>query len=633
MPADFRYPGGTERIWRALDPRGPLANGFGGVSTIARLAGGATLQTATTLVERRSEEVGKAAGAGAAYAATPAPLRSAASAAAERRMLLVLVAAALCVLLIACANVASLELAGAVSRARTCAIRLAIGASHASLVRSAFLEGLIVSALSAIGALFLTIVAVRSLIARVAPALATSSANPIDVDPRGLVFMAALAALAWMLSVLPVVAFTRRVDVIGLMKLEGSSVAASRGGARLRRGLTVAQIAVAVVLLVGSVLYIRSYRALMMLEKGFDSSGLVSISLTIPPQHMGTPWDRHVLAQAVMERLHSRPGVLAAFEGAPPPNNGDSPTALTQIEIDDRPPIATDLLFPKLYVESDYFKTLRIPLLAGRLFEPGDSQSNVIISRALAARLWAGQDAIGRRFREAAQRPWYTVVGVVGHVRLLQDGTTGPQRYYQLYFPRAVPKAPLPSISRPDSRFALPSFAFMNVTARVDSPTRAADVYQTVRSVDPRNILKLEFVDEIYTRQFADRLLATRIVGSFGVLAFVLAAAGIYGLMAFLVAIQSREMGIRMALGADGRAIAGLVLGSSLRLVALGAVLGVAASVAVSRWVQSQLYGVSAVDPATLAGVVVVVGVVAAAATWHPARQACRVDPTELLRS
>jgi putative ABC transport system permease protein len=633
MPASFRYPSGTVRIWRALDPRGPLAEGFGGAFSIARLAAGADLRRAAPLMEQRSVRVGQAAGARQGYSATPTPLRSAPAALGQRRMLLVLIGAALSLLLIACANVAGLELASALSRARTYAIELAVGASRASLIRSALIEGALLVGVAAILAGILSRAGARTLVAFFPPYLLTASANPIDIDERALLFMAGIGALAWALSALPTAAFAGRANLLDLLKLEGTSVATSRGGARLRGALTVAQVAFAVLLLVGTVLYVRSYMALLKLDKGFDSGGVVSISLTIPPQALGTAAERRVLAETLVARIRARPGVVAAFEGSPPPSTGNSPSRLDQIEVDDRGPAPTTLSFPKLTVEADYFRVLRIPLLRGRMFDAGEPPTSVIISEALAARLWPGQDAVGHRFRESPQRPWYSVVGVAGHVRLTEDGTTGPTRYFQLYFAKQPPPPPRPAaLALAGRRMSLPSYGFMTVTARVDSRSRTGDLYQTVRGVDPRNILKLEFVDDLYANQFADRLLATRLIGGFGVLAFLVATAGIYSLMAFLVASRSREMGIRVALGASGADIRRLVLGSSLRLVAAGAAIGIASALVASHWVQSQLFGVSPTDPLTLTTVTLGVITVALLATWQPARQAARVDPRELLK-
>ncbi len=584
MATSFRYPTGTIRIWRALDPRGPLAEGFGGVFSIARLAAGTDVRRVGQLMEQRSLGVGQAAGARQGYSATPTPLRSVQAAADQRRMLLVLIGAALSVLLIACANVASLELASALSRARSYAIELAVGASRASLIRSALIEGALLVGVAATLAAVLSRFGARTLVAFFPPYIVTGSANPIDIDERALLFMTAIGALAWALSALPTAAFAGRANLLDLLKLEGTSVATSRGGARLRSALTVAQVAFAVLLLVGTVLYVRSYMALLRLDKGFDSGGVVSISLTIPPQALGTPADRRVLAETLVARIRARPGVVAVFEGAPPPSTGNSPRAMDQIEVDDRGPAPANLAFPKLTVEPDYFKVLRIPLLRGRMFEAGEPATSVIISEALAARLWPGQDAVGHRFRESPRDPWFSVVGVAGHVRLTEDGTTGPTRYFQLYFAKQPPPAPRPAPA--GRRDMSGSYGFMTITARVDSRSRTGDLYQTVRGVEPRNILKLQFVDDLYANQFADRLLATRLIGGFGVLAFLVATAGIYSLMAFLVASRAREMGIRVALGASGGDIRRLVLGSSLRLVAAGATIGIASALVVSRWVQ-----------------------------------------------
>lgn len=633
MPADFRYPDETQRIWRALDPRGLLARGFAGVSSIARIVPGRPVDVVASLVEQRSAGVGAAAGARAGYTAVPAPLHSAATVAEQRRMLLVLVGAALSLLLIACANVASLELANAVGRARTYAIQLAIGASRASLARTALAEGACLVGSAVLVACVLAYAAADVLTRYVQPSL-VGSANPIDFDGRALLFMTALAALTWMASTLPVVAFTWRAGLLTVLKLEGPSVAASRSGTFVRRALTVAQVALAVLLLVGSVLYVRSYVALLRLDKGFDSSGVVAVSLIIPPQLFGTAAERRVLAQTILERVRARPGVIAAFEGSPPPSMGDSPTTIRQIELDDRPPEDTNLLFPRLWVEPDYFTTLRIPLLTGRMFEPGEPPTNVIISEALARRLWPNGGAVGHQFREAPSRPWNHVIGVVPHVRTLQDTTAGPDRYFQLYAARQPPPPPPPiQPGRPRAVFAGASYGYLTIAARVDSRARANDLYQAVRSVDQRNILKLEFVDDQYARKFADKLLATRVIGAFGLLAFLIAAAGIYGVMAFLVAHRAHEIGIRIALGADASRINRLVLGSSLRLVLAGAALGIGGAIGASRWAESQLFGVRAADPATLA--LVTLGVVATAllATWHPARQASRIDPKVLLKN
>ncbi|HVL67591.1 MAG TPA: ABC transporter permease [Vicinamibacterales bacterium] len=627
MPDSFRFPGGSQRIWRVFDPRGPLARNMG-ISLVARIAPGMSFEHLTDLMRARSEGVLTAAGGRAGSYAVPVPLRIAQASDDQRRLLLLLLGAAVSLLLLACANVASLELATALGRAKTYAVQLAVGASRGALVRTALAEGACLVGVAALVAAALAEVATTVLV-RHLPASFTASLNPIDVDARALAGMAGFAAFTWMASSLPVLLYAWRADLIALLKLEGQSVGSSRGGSLGRRALTVVQVSLAVVLLVGGVLYVRSYLALLRIEKGFDSSGVAAITLTIPPQSVGP--GMRALAQTVLERVRQVPGVLAAFEGSPPPSTGDSPTRITHIEVDDRPPAETDILLPRLWVDPDYFAVLRIPLLAGRMLEPGDPPSTVLITEALARRLWPGENPVGRRFRESPDFPWNEVVGVVGHVRTIQDGTTGPERYFQRYSLRQPPPPPPPGGFRPILTGA--SYGFITVTARVDSRERAADVFQAVRAIDTRNILKVEFVDDQYARQFADRLLATRVVTGFGVLAFVVAAAGIYGLMAFLVAERTREIGIRLALGADAGRINRLVLGSALRLAGAGALIGIGGALAASRWVQSQLFGVSPTDPATIGFVTLGVVVSALAATVPPARQAARVDPTVLLKN
>jgi putative ABC transport system permease protein len=632
MPASFRFPDSTQRIWRAFDPRGPLARNMG-ISPIARMAHGVSATQLSHVMQARSEAIYIAAGARSMVIASPAPLRTARVIAEQRRMLLLLLGAAASLLLTACANTAGLELAGALGRAKTYAIQLAVGASRSELVRTALVEGICLVGAAAAAAVALARVGTSALVRYLPPSLA-GSVNPIDVDHRALLVTTGFAGVAWILSSLPVVAFASRANLLELLRIEGQSVAASRGGARGRRALTVAQVALAVMLLVGSVLYVRSYLALVRLDKGFDSSGVVAISLTIPPQLLGSGSERAAMVQTILDRVRARPGVIGAFEGAPPPSTGDSPTSNDHIEVDDRAPMGTDILVPRLWVDGDYFRVLGIPLVAGRMFERGDPPTNVIITEALAKRLWPGADAVGHRFREDPLFEWSYVTGIVTHVRTIYDGTSGPQRYFQKYSLRQPPPPVTASMTpKPRGSFGGPSYGFVTVTARVDSRSRAADLYQTARSVDGRNILTVEFVDDQYARQFADRLLATRIVTAFGVLAFVVAAAGIYGLMAFLVANRAREIGIRMALGADSHRIRQLVVWSSMWLVLLGAALGIFGALVASRWAQSQLFGVSATDPMTIVLVTVGVVVTAVLATWHPARQATRIDPTMLLKN
>ena len=631
MPDRFRFPAHSQRIWRALDPRGPEAQ-FG-FALIARINHAMPIETAGQLIERRGAEVTRIAGARGQVAVRYTPWTPRSVAADQRRLMLMLLGAAMCLLLIASANVASLELASALTRTRNYALQLAVGATRGSIARSALLEGGCLVGGAAGLAFVLARASVDALRAWVPPSLVAGTTNPIDLDERALIFMAAAAGATWLVTALPVVVFSSGTDLLAVLKLEGVASAASPAGTRLRRAATVVQVALAVLLLVGSVVYVRSYLALLRIDKGFDSAGVMSISLTIPPQRFGSAWERHLLAEEILQRVRSRPGVVAAFEGSPPPSTGDSPTLIDHLEVDDRLPVQTDLLFPRLRVTEDYFKTLGIPLLAGRLLRPDDPPTNVLITDALARRLWPGTSAIGHRFRPAGPRGgWHHVVGVVAHVRTREDGVGGPQRYFQMYSAQPRPKPPT-SEPKPRGNAAGFLFGFLTITARVDSRERTSDLYQTVRAIDTSNILKVEFVDDIYAREHADRLLAARIVSGFGIITFLIATGGIYGLMVYLVAARTREIGIRMALGADAAAIRRLVLGSSLRLIAVGAIIGILAVWLAGRWIQAQLYGISAVDPLSIAAVVAAVSTVGVLAAWRPSRTAARVDPLVALRT
>jgi predicted permease len=633
MPSDFRFPDNVHRIWRALDPRGPLARGFVGVSSIARLAPAASRELAAQVMAQRSDAIGAAAGARMPYVAEPAELRGAIVRDEERRMFLLLLGAALALLLIACANVASLELAAAVDRARVSAIQLALGASRAGLARIALLEGMILLAIAmALGGWF-SRAALAAIGAQLPARLTRGGANPIDFDERAFLFAAAGAAVAWLLSSLPAVAFAARRNLLDLLKLEGHAVAASIRSGSVRRVLTILEVALAVLLLVAGVAYVRSYQALLAQDKGFDSSGVVTINLTIPPQSYSSPAARSQLRHTVADLLRERPGVLAASAASPPPDMGQS-FAVGQIEIDGRGPLdADDLTIAELDVEPEYFSVLRVPLLSGRMFEAGDGPTDMIVSETFATKYWPGQQAVGHSYRRDPLTPWRRVIGVVGHVRSSYDPPGDrSSRILQTYYLRQPPPPPV------STKGARPvwtggSYGFVNVMARVDSRSRVADLYQTIRHMDSSFILSLDFVDDEYAKQYEDRLLATRVVGGFGILAFLVAAAGVYSVMTFLVAQRTRELGVRVALGATRRDIRRLVLGASMKLALAGAVVGIALTWFTGRWVESQLYSVKILDPLATAGVAAGVLIITACATWRPVRRATRVDPTVLLRN
>jgi len=631
MPSDFRFPEGRNDIWRALDPRGPLTRGFGGVDSIARLAPSVSVEAARRVMEQRSPDIATAAGRRLPYVATPGRLQFARVNEEWQAALLVLLGASFLLLLITAANVVSLELASALSRVRVTAVQLVLGASHASLLRTTLIEGLCIVMLGFAGAVALSAAGLEAVVSALPERFTAYGANAIDLDRRALAFTAAIAAAVWLMSWLPTLFRTIGSDYMSLLKTQGHTLTMVKSGARVRAALTVAQVALAVVLLVGGVLYVRSYAQLVQLEKGFDSSGLAEISVTLPPQVYPSDAEKAALTRDVIDRIKSVPGVIAASEGSAPPSMGDSPTR-SPLEINDNAPVE-GVWIRRLWVDADYFSVLRMPLKAGRYFEAGDPLTNVIVSETFARRFWKDGNAVAGRFRVGARSPWSTVVGVVGHVRTEADGTVGPSTdTFQTYVLRPPPPPARPNTNAARIDNSGGSYANIDVMVRLDSASRAGPVLQAVRAIDSRFRLRLDFVDDTYARQFDDRLMATQIIGVFGTLAFAVAMAGIYGVMAFLVAQRTRELGIRIALGADRAAVRRLVLSGSLRLAAIGILFGIAASVGASRWIQSQLFGVSAIDPATFVIVAAVVLAAAVLATWQPVRHASRVDPVVALR-
>jgi len=638
MADDFLFPTSAYQIWRALDPRGPLARGFAGVQSLARMAPGVSMERLAEVMAERSAPIAAAAGARAGYNAAPGPFYMATMGGERlRTMFLVLLGGALCLLLTACANVASLELAGALRRARTFAVQLALGASRATLARVALFEGaLLMLAALATGA-GLAWLALDLLTTYLPLTAAWRTVNPIDLDGRALLFMTGIACATWLVATLPLVAYASRANLVGLLKSEERTAAASRGGAFVRRALTILEVAVAVMLVVGATMYTRSYLAMLGVDKGFDSSNLVELGFAIPVEYHEGMADFTRFADTVLERVRAVPGVLAAVNASAPPSMGNSPFGGVKMEVDGQVLGEETFTVGDSPVSPAYFSVVGLELLRGRWFADDEPATTAIVTERFARRFWPNGDAVGRTFRRVVsggrETPPSVVVGVVAEFRTTRPGVP-PQADPSLYYYTArQPPTPPPATAKRAPASTGGSWRFLNVTARLDSPGRAGLVLAAARAVDPRLRVTLEPVDAKYASMFSDLLLATRVTNAFGVIAFLVAIVGVYGVMTYLVVGRRREIGIRMALGADRRDIGRLVMTSSVMLVLAGAVLGVAGALGLSRWVSSQFFGVSATDPATYALVGAVVLGTALLATWHPARQAARVDPAETLRA
>jgi putative ABC transport system permease protein len=634
MPATFRFPAATYQIWRVLDPRGPLAKGFAGVQSIARIAPGVTMDALTRGMTDRSRVVGQVSRRPETYGAGPGAFYAAAASSDMRSMFVLLLGAAFCLLLTACANVANLELTATMQRARANAIQRALGASSALLSRIALLEGagLIAASLAlALGSLWLIVPVISTYL----PArLVSYSVNPIDLDGRAVVFTALAAIVTWLFVSWPIVLSASRTSFAGLLKLEDRGSAQSRGGTRIRRLLTIVEVALAVLLVVGGGLCVRSYVRLLTSDRGFDSTNMAQLSYTIPPQFYAGYGERRAFGDSVLERLRQLPGVVAATSASAPPSVGNSPTIGIKLEVDGRPPADEPIALGASPVDPDYFAVVGLTATRGRIFRVDDDPAGVVVTEPFAKRFWPDGDAVGHTFRENVRADWLRVVGVVpefrGDPRRTRIIGDQPAYFYYVQRPPLPPPPATPPPTRVDNGG---SYGFLNVTVRLDSPDRASSLLSIARGIDPRLQVTLDMVDDTYAKQYGDVLLTSRVVSAFGVIAFVVAVVGVYGVMAFLVAGRTREIGIRLALGAAHADISRLIVGSSLKLVIAGAALGLTAAAISSRWVSAQLFGVTGTDPFTYAAVALVVIAAALLATWQPARQAARVDPAITLKA
>jgi predicted permease len=645
MPKTFAFPSAATDLWRLMDPRGPLTTNFSGVELMARAVPGMALETLGALTQSRAAAVG-AATALPALSATVEPyfmrsprqaaagrnadrlLRQAAAARNADRLLLLLLGAGLSLLLISCANVASLELAHAIRQTHASAVRAALGASRALLARLAALEGLLLASAGLVAGLGVAVLLIE-LAQPYLPASFTRAQNPIDLDTRAVTFSFVAAVVAWLLLSVPAMAHLARPGALTL-----GQRATPPGSARLRRRLTVVQVALAVSLVTVGLLYSRSYRELLALDKGFDSVGVAVVTVSMPSNYFETGAGREAVTGRLLAEVRRLPGVLAASRSSPPPNF--STPMITSLWVNGHQ-VAEEVRFADLWVDVDYFRVARLPLLAGRLLQPGDPPTHIVIPQSFARRFWPDGHAIGGTVRGRERSSFsetMTVVGVVADFR--RDAVRMPNADDPLLSYRLRPPLPTAVSNRQVSPAFVDSggsYAFLTISVRVATPEALPAVQAAVQAMDPRLAVTLDLVDDSYAQMNAPVLLAARAVGIFSLVSFAIAMAGLYGVIAFVVASRTREIGIRIALGADGADIRRMVLTTSGRMVLAGSAAGVAIAFGAARWVESQLFGVSPSDPSTYALVVGAVGLTSMVATWAPARQAARTDPAITLRA
>jgi putative ABC transport system permease protein len=541
-----------------------------------------------------------------------------------RPALLVLLGAVGFVLLIACANVANLLLARAAARSKEIAVRTALGASRDRLVRQLLTESLLLALAGGVLGLFLAYWGVRSVVALNPANL--PRADEIGIDAPVTVFTLFVSVLTGLLFGLAPAVHASTTDLHGMLKEGGRGSAGSRGGQELRRMLVVAEVALALTLLTGAGLLVKSFARLQGVDPGFDPDHLLTFNLSLPAARYASDTQRVAFFDQVLPAIAAVPGVRAVGATSVMPFGGSWSTRSFEIEGYQPPPKQPGPWGDVRTVSHGFLETLRAPLRRGRPLSPQDRTGAprvAVIDEEFVRRYWRNDDPIGKRLTfgppagatDTSAREWITVVGVVGHTK--HEGLDAESRV-QIYLP--YPQQPPPSL------------AFAVRTA--GDPTQYVNqMRRAVRSVDSdQPISAVRTMDELISLSVGQRRLSMLLLSLFSGIALVLASIGIYGLMSYSVTQRARELGVRIALGASRGDVLRLVLRQGMSLALLGITIGVGAAVALTRLIESQLYGVRATDPATFLGVALLLGATALAANLVPAVRATRVDPAVVLR-
>jgi predicted permease len=540
-----------------------------------------------------------------------------------RPALLMLFGAVGFVLLIACANIANLLLARASARQRELALRRALGSSRGRLLSLLMTESLLLACLGGAAGACLTVWLVDALVA-LAPA-GLPRAGEIAVDARVVFFTAAIAlATAVVFGVLPALQ-SSRADVHDALK-EGSRGTA--GGRRvLRSALIVGEFALALVLLVGAGLLLRSFWRLQQVEIGFEPDRVLTARLWLPQPNdpASGPYARHekrlALYEEVMRRARTLPGITAVAAAIALPFDS-GPTSTVTVEGQESEAVSRVPAVRNTNVSAGYFDVMGIRLLRGRTFTDQDDAKAapvVVISASMARRYWPNDDPIGRRIHfggAQSKSPWMTVIGVVDDVR-----------------GERIEDLPRPMFYR-SLRQASSLLLALVLKTDADPEQLGPALAREVRAADPdQPTFGVKTMEAIVAAATAPRRFAMQLLGTFAALALLLAAIGIYGVMAFVVGQRTREIGIRIALGAQPRAVVRLVLAQALALAAAGVVCGGIGAMFLSRLLAGMLFEVRATDPVTYGGIGLLLALTAGVAAWRPARRAARVDPMVALRA
>jgi putative ABC transport system permease protein len=630
MPRGFAFPDEDTQLWVPLGealrsaPQLEVNPHFYAFESVARLAAGATLARARADLGVVARRIGAAErdASGMAFDIEPLKVEGVDN---VRSALLVLFGAVGLVLLIACANAAGLYVARATERRKEIAVRRALGADRARLVRQLLTESVVAALIAGAAGVLLArwglaaVLAVRPRVPRV---------TGIGIDPRVLGFALVVSLLTGLAFGLLPALRAAAPGVEEVLRDEGGPTTGSRRRHRTQRGLVVAEIALALVLLVGSGLLIRTFVRLTSVDPGYDTRDVLAARIRLTPSRYADPAVQNRFFQNLTDLLARNPGVAeVSVSRTLPLAGGVQILAFDPRRI--RPDLTQEFLAAQLRVVGPgYFAAMGIPL-RGRDFTPqdgADAPKVVIMNRRLTDELWPGQNPVGKVF--PVRRPGgggydATVIGTIGDIRYESlDATPTPE----LYFPQlqaAAGAARMPGVPE----------MWVVLKARRSPLALGGAVRDAVRQVDPRQpIGDLVSLDQVLSRSMAARRLSMTLLTVFAALAVLLALIGIYGITAHAVTQRARELGLRMAIGARPAEVVGMLLRENLLLVIGGLGLGMAGAALATRALRTMLFGVSTLDAVTFVAAALVLGGVAMLATYVPARRAARIDPMEALR-
>jgi putative ABC transport system permease protein len=624
MPASFSPPVGHADVFVSLwvcDPGGAAERDLHFMHTYWRLKEGVTLaqaQAEMAAIDRRLAEQ---------YPAEEKERKTQLVPLHEwlvgdvRSALLVLFGAVGLVLLIACANFASLLMMRAVAERREVVIRAALGAGRGRLIRKTLTESALLSVLGGAAGLLFAQWGTSMLLALRPEQLARLSG--IHMDTRVLLFVLVVSVLTGVVFGMAPVWIVARADVAEALKESGRSTTASTMGHNIRKILVISELAVALVLLVGAGLLIKGFSRLRSMNPGFNSANIMTMYLQLPETRYAEIPKQTQFRRELLTRLNSLPGVQAAMVT-------DIPLGGNYVDhgfvIDGRPPVAVggEPEVQTLSVMGEYFRLMQIPLRTGRDFTPLDREGQplvAIVNEEMVREFFPHENPIGARIhwaREAEPPQWKTVIGVVGDVK--HSGLNQP-----------TDPAVYTPFSQSDERWR--RFMTLAIRARDVSPGLVEEVKKQIWSLDNQiPVSDVHTMEELLSVSLAQQRFNMLLLGLFAALALILAAVGIYGAMAYAVDQRTHEIGIRTALGAQRRDVLRLVMRDGAKIAFLGIASGIAGALALTRLMASLLFEVKPTDPATFAGVAILLALVALAACYIPARRAMRVDPMVALR-